>query len=227
MTTMEAVVRTDRRIQQDVLREFRWDTRVRETDVGVEVDGGIVTLTGTVDSYAKKLAAREAAHRVFGVLDVVDDVEVHIPGSLARTDTELAHAVRNVLEWDVFLPDTKIRTTVSHGLVTLEGEVASLLDRYEAERAVRRLQGVKGVANNLTVAVTKTDETKLRKAIQETLERRADREADMIDVHVSDGKVTLEGRVHSWAEKQAILDAVRRAPNVRYLSADLRIEPYV
>lgn len=226
MTTMEATIRTDRRIQQDVLREFRWDARVRETEIGVEVDGGIVTLTGTVDSYAKKLSAREAAHRVFGVLDVVDDVEVHIPGSLARTDTEIARAVRNVLEWDVFLPDTTIRTTVSHGLVTLEGEVANLLDRYEAEREVRRLQGVKGVANNLTVVIAKTDETKLRKAIQDTLERRADREADMIDVHVSDGKVTLEGRVHSWAEKQAVLDAVRRAPNVRLLSADLRIDPY-
>jgi osmotically-inducible protein OsmY len=226
MTTMEATIRTDRRIQQDVLREFRWDARVRETEIGVEVDGGIVTLTGTVDSYAKKLSAREAAHRVFGVLDVVDDVEVHIPGSLARTDTEIARAVRNVLEWDVFLPDTTIRTTVSHGLVTLEGEVANLLDRYEAEREVRRLQGVKGVANNLTVVIAKTDETKLRKAIQDTLERRADREADMIDVHVSDGKVTLEGRVHSWAEKQAVLDAVRRAPNVRPLSADLRIDPY-
>jgi osmotically-inducible protein OsmY len=227
MATMEPAIRTDSRIQQDVLREFRWDARVRETEIGVEVDGGIVTLTGTVENYAKKLAAREAAHRVFGVLDVVDDVEVHVPGSLARTDTEIARAVRGVLEWDVFLPDTKIRTTVSHGLVTLEGNVDNLLDRYEAERAVRRLQGVKGVANNLAVATGKTDETKFRKAIRETLERRADREADMIDVHVSDGKVRLEGRVHSWAEKQAILDAVRRAPNVRYLAADLRIEPYV
>ena len=227
MTTTETALRTDRRIQQDVIREFAWDARVRETEIGVEVDGSIVTLTGTVDSYAKKLAAREAAHRVFGVLDVVDDVEVHIPGSLARTDTEIARAVRNTLEWDVFLPDTTIRTTVSHGLVTLDGQVGNLLDRYEAERAIRRLAGVKGVANNLFVAPAKTDETKLCKAIQETLERRAEREADMIDVHVSDGKVTLEGRVHSWAEKQAILDAVRRAPNVRLLTADLRIEPFV
>ena len=226
MATTATANKTDSQIQQDVMREFRWDSRVKETEIGVEVDLGIVTLTGTVDSYAKKLAAREAAHRVFGVLDVVDDIEVRIPGTLARTDTDLAKAVRNVLEWDVFLPDTKITTTVSHGLVTLEGEVDNLVDRYDAERAVRRLQGVKGVANNLTVTVKKADETKLRKAIQDTLERRADREADMIDVNVSDGKVTLEGRVHSWAEKQAILDAVRQAPNVRYVVADLKIEPF-
>ncbi|HWC65393.1 MAG TPA: BON domain-containing protein [Thermoanaerobaculia bacterium] len=225
MATTATLNKTDSQIQQDVLRELRWDGRVKETDIGVEVDGGIVTLTGRVESYAKKLAAREAAHRVFGVLDVVDDVEVRIPGSLTRTDEDLAHAVRHVLEWDVFLPETKISTTVSHGLVTLEGEVENLVDRWDADRAVRRLQGVKGVANNLTVAVRKADETRLRKAIQDALERRADREADMIDVEVSDGKVTLEGRVHSWAEKQAILEAVRQAPNVRFVSADLKIEP--
>jgi osmotically-inducible protein OsmY len=225
MVTTATENKTDSQIQQDVLRELRWDARVKETEIGVEVDQGIVTLTGRVESYAKKLAAREAAHRVFGVLDVVDDVEVRIPGSLTRTDEDLARAVRHALEWDVFLPDTKIRTTVSHGLVTLEGEVENLVDRYDAERAVRRLQGIKGVANNLAVTVKKADEGKLRKAIQDTLERRADREADMIDVNVSDGKVTLEGRVHSWAEKQAILDAVRQAPNVRYVSADLKIEP--
>ncbi|HKB71431.1 MAG TPA: BON domain-containing protein [Thermoanaerobaculia bacterium] len=225
MVTTATENKTDSQIQQDVLRELRWDARVKETEIGVEVDQGIVTLTGRVESYAKKLAAREAAHRVFGVLDVVDDVEVRIPGSLTRTDEDLARAVRHALEWDVFLPDTKIRTTVSHGLVTLEGEVENLVDRYDAERAVRRLQGIKGVANNLAVTVKKADEGKLRKAIQDTLERRADREADMIDVNVSDGKVTLEGRVHSWAEKQAILDAVRQAPNVRFVSADLKIEP--
>ena len=225
MVTTATENKTDSQIQQDVLRELRWDARVKEPEIGVEVDQGIVTLTGRVESYAKKLAAREAAHRVFGVLDVVDDVEVRIPGSLTRTDEDLARAVRHALEWDVFLPDTKIRTTVSHGLVTLEGEVENLVDRYDAERAVRRLQGIKGVANNLAVTVKKADEGKLRKAIQDTLERRADREADMIDVNVSDGKVTLEGRVHSWAEKQAILDAVRQAPNVRFVSADLKIEP--
>lgn len=225
MVTTTTENKTDSQIQQDVLRELGWDMRVKETEVGVEVDQAIVTLTGTVDSYAKKLAAREAAHRVFGVLDVVDDVEVRVPGSLTRTDEDLARAVRHVLEWDVFLPDSKIRTTVSHGLVTLEGEIENLVDRYDAERAVRRLPGVKGVANNLAVTVKKADEGKLRKAIHDTLERRADREADMIDVNVADGKVTLEGRVHSWAEKQAILDAVRQAPNVRYVSADLKIEP--
>jgi osmotically-inducible protein OsmY len=218
--------KSDVQIQQDVLREFRWDTRVKPTEIGVEVDKAVVTLTGTVDTYAKKLAAREAAHRVSGVLDVADDIEVKIPSIMARSDTDLARAVRNALEWDVFIPDTKIRSTVSNAWVTLEGEVEFLLDRDEAESAVRRLQGIKGVTNNIAVAGRKVDAPKVRKAIEETLERRAEREADRIDVEVSDGKVRLDGRVHSWPEKQAILESVRHAPGVRAVEANLRIEPY-
>ena len=119
------VTKTDSQIQQDVLRELKWDTRVEETDVGVEVDRAVVTLTGTVSSYAKRMAAQEAAHRVAGVLDVVNDIQVHLPGSLARTDTEIAQAVRHALEWDVVVPDTQIRSTVSDGWVTLEGDVGT------------------------------------------------------------------------------------------------------
>ena len=92
------VIKTDRRIQLDVLGELKWDTRVEETDVGVEVDDGVVTLTGTVSSNAKRIAAQEAAHRVAGVLDVVNDIQVHLPGSLERTDTEVAQRRHEVCE---------------------------------------------------------------------------------------------------------------------------------
>lgn len=218
--------KADAEIQQDVLRELRWDTRVKETEVGVEVDRGVVTLTGDVDSYAKKLAAREAAHRVAGVLDVADDIEVRIPGIMVRSDTDVARAVRLALEWDVFIPDSKIRSTVSNGWVTLEGNVDSLVDRDDAERAVLRLQGVRGVINNVTVKARKAASKEVRQAIEDTLERRADREADRISVEVEDGRVVLEGRVHSWPEKEAILGSVRHAPGVQAVSDKLRIEPY-
>jgi osmotically-inducible protein OsmY len=125
MLQAKAVKKTDAEIQQDVIRELKWDPRVEETEVGVEVDNGIVTLTGTVSSWAKRLAAKEAAHRVFGVLDVANDVTVKVPGSLTRTDTDLAQAVRHALKWDVMVPDERITSTVSNGWVTLEGTVDS------------------------------------------------------------------------------------------------------
>ena len=71
-----AIKKTDSEIQQGVLRELKWDTRVEETEVGVGVNRGVVTLTGTVSSWAKKMAAQEAAHRVAGVLDVANDIQV-------------------------------------------------------------------------------------------------------------------------------------------------------
>ena len=114
-------VKSDKHIHQDVLRELRWDSRVEETEVGVEVDQGVVTLTGTVASYAKKLAAQDAAHRVTGVLDVANDIRVRMPGSPGHTDTEIAQAVRHALKWDALVPHTRIMSTVEDGWVTLEG----------------------------------------------------------------------------------------------------------
>src|SRR4051794_33348329 len=172
------VAKSDSQIQQDVLREFKWNTRVAETEVGVEVDKGVVTLSGTVSSYAKRSEAQEAAHRVAGVLDVANDLKIHSPTNLKRTDTEIAQAVRTTLEWDVVVPDTRIRSTVSSGVVVLEGEVNTWHERETAERAVRNLTGVHGVVNSIEVRTPQTDAEKVRKEIEAALERRADQESD-------------------------------------------------
>src|SRR6476646_2395134 len=96
----QRIMKTDTQIHHDVLEELKWDSRVDETEVGVEVDSGVVTLTGTVTSWAKRMAAQEAARRVIGVLDVANDITVKVPGGRGRTDTEVAQAVRRALEWD-------------------------------------------------------------------------------------------------------------------------------
>ena len=219
--------KSDAQIQQEVLRELQWDTRVEETEVGVEVDNGIVTLTGTVSSYAKKMAAQEAAHRVAGVLDVANDIQVKVPGSLGRTDTEIAQAVRHELEWNALVPDERIRSTVSEGSVTLEGNVDFLREREDAERAVRYLLGVRGVHNRIVVNPHEVEPEEVRGAIEEVLERRAEREAERIQVTVHDGMVILSGKVNSWPEKRAILGAVSHAPGVHTVRDNLRIEPYI
>src|SRR5262245_20019375 len=135
-------MKRDAAIQRDVLDELGWDTRVAATDVGGEVQEGGVTLTGVVSSYAKKLAAQEAAHRVAGVRDVANDLEVHIPGTAGHTDTEIAHAVRHALLWDALIPEDRIQTTVSHGWVTLTGTVERWSQREDAGLVVQRVRGV-------------------------------------------------------------------------------------
>ena len=134
-----------------VTRAFECDPRMSADHVSVAVDDGIVTLGGTVDSWVKRIMAQEAAHDVPGVLDVANEIEVKLPPSSERTDTEVAHAVREVLRWDVLVPDERIRSTVTNGWVMLEGEVATHTQRGDVERAVRNLTGVCGISNRLEV----------------------------------------------------------------------------
>jgi osmotically-inducible protein OsmY len=216
--------KSDEKLQTDVLRELRWDTRVGWSDIDVSVTDGVVTLTGAVTSYAKKMAAQEAAHRVTGVLDVANDIEVMIPST--RTDTEIAQAVRSALEWDALVPDEQIESTVSDGWVTLEGEVTNIREREDAERVVRRLTGVRGVYNRIIVVTPKVDPDELRSNIEDALERRADREAERLRIEVRDGTVELWGRVHSWQEKRAVIGSISHAPGVREVSDHLRVDPY-
>ncbi|MBI2207662.1 MAG: BON domain-containing protein [Candidatus Rokubacteria bacterium] len=215
--------KSDAAIHHDVLEELRWDSRVDETEVGVEVDGGVVTLTGTVTSWAKRVAAQEAARRVIGVLDVANDITVKVPG--VRTDTEIAQAVRHALEWDVFVPAERITSTVTDGEVTLDGTVELSSQRADAERAVRNLLGVKQVVNHLAVQPPAPVTQDVREAIEQALQRRAAREARRIQVDVRDGTVTLTGTVHSWAEHKSVVAAARFTPGVHAVEDRLRTEP--
>ena len=218
-------MKTDFDIQQDVLRELAWDTRLKATAIGVAVDQGIVTLTGTVGSYAARMGAQDAAHRVEGVLDVANDLEVKLPGDATRTDTEIAQAVRQALEWDVLVPDERIQSTVSNGWVTLRGTVDYATERQDAERAVRHLAGVRGVTNGIFVIPPTLSAPQIAAEITGALERRAERAAKRIQVEIQDGTVTLRGPVHSWAERDAVVGAARFTPGVRGVDAHLHIEP--
>jgi osmotically-inducible protein OsmY len=147
--TTATLIRTDHELQKDVLAELRWEQGVEASEVGVAVKDGVVTLTGKVDTYLKKWRAEEAAHRVNGVIAVANDIEVRTIGE--RTDTDIAAAAVHALKWDASLPADKIQVTVDKGWVTLKGELEWQHQKQEAERVIRRLWGVKGVSNLITL----------------------------------------------------------------------------
>jgi len=219
--------RTDVRIQEEVLKELAWDTRLTPAEIGVQVKHGVVTLTGVVKSWAAVGAAEQAAHRVRGVLDVANDITVQLSPEYHRTDGDIAEAVRRALEWDVTVPDQQIRSTVSQGTVMLEGSVPYWGQRYDAARAVERLAGVIQVVNQITVEPT--DDVQLdeaRRAVTTALELHARREAGRINLRVTDHLVDVAGTVDTWAEKEAVLGAVRGTRGVRDVSDHLRIQPH-
>lgn len=218
--------RSDKELEQDVARELRWDSATISSPLDVSVNNAVVTLTGAVSSHAKKIAAQEAAHRVPGILDVANDIDVKPVGMFARTDTQIASAVRNALEWDALVPNERITSTVSNGWVTLEGVVDYWRERGDAERAILRLNGVAGVINKITIQRPAVEAEELREQIEYALERRADREAERLRVDIHDGAVDLHGRVHSWQEKRAIMGSISHAPGVTEVVDHLRVDPY-
>jgi osmotically-inducible protein OsmY len=221
---MAISTRTDEQIQIDVLEELKWDTRVRPNEIGVAVKDGIVTLTGWVDSYLKKMAAEEAAHRLPGVKAVANDIEVRLPGFAERTDTDLAAAVLNALRWDAAIPTGKVDVTVSQGWVTLKGEIEYAFQKRDAERAVRRLSGVKGVTNLITVK-PQVFPSDLKQQIERALVRNAETDARNITIEVEGSKVILRGTVRSYAEKQAAEDTAWSAPGVTEVENRIVISP--
>ncbi len=215
--------KTDAQIQADVMNELAADTRVRATDIGVTVEAGVVTLTGAVDYWARRHAAQQAAHRVAGVRDVANDIEVRVPGAHRRTDADIARAVRRALEWDARVPDERIRCTVSDGDVTLEGAVEYWSQREDAEDAVRNLAGVKSVNNALAVDPPSVTPEDVRRAITDALERRMRREGEDIEITLENGRVTLSGVVGTWEERAAALGAAGALPGVRGVTDRLRL----
>lgn len=204
---------TDEEIQRDVLAELQWDTRVRPNEIGVVVKDGIVTLTGWVDSYLKKVAAETVAYRVRHVKAVVNTIEVRLPGSIEHTDTDLAVAVLNTLKWNTGIPAGKLEVTVSQGWVTLKGEVDHAFQKRNAEQAICHLSGIRGVINHIEVK-SHPSSVDLKQSIKKALIRNAETDAQYITVEVADSKVILRGPVRSYAEKKAAEDIAWLAPGV-------------
>jgi osmotically-inducible protein OsmY len=210
------ITRTDQDIQSDVLDELTWEPRVRPNEIGVTVNEGVVTLSGWVDSYAKKWAAERAAHRVSRVRAVANDLAVRIATAAEKSDPEIATAASRALEWDAFVPIEALDVTVSDGWVTMHGQVEWEYQRRAAERAVARLNGVRGVSNGITVRPSaRTDTRDLAERIVDALARNAATEAEGISVRVHDDTVVLEGLVHSIPEREEIERIVWSAPGIR------------
>jgi osmotically-inducible protein OsmY len=215
---------TDKELQQDVLRELQWEPSINAAHIGVSVKSGVVTLTGHVDSYAEKYAAETAAKRVLGVRAVANELDVKLPDTNKRTDEDIALDAVSALKRHTLVPDDKIKTTVNDGWITLEGEVGWQFEKEAAEKAVRYLTGVKGVINSITVKprVTPSD---IKSKIEQALKRSAELDAQRITVEVEGGKVTLRGKVRSWAERDEAAREAWSAPGVWSVDNQIVVEP--
>jgi osmotically-inducible protein OsmY len=200
-------MKTDTQLQNDVMAELKWDDSVNASKIGVEVSGGVVTLSGQVDNFSQKWSAERATQKVGGVKALAVEIDVILQGSGSKSDTEIARTAKNVLEWTTNWPKNNVQVMVESGWVTLTGELDYAYQRELATGAVRHLMGVTGVSNQTVVKQVLTT-SNVKADIIAALKRRAITDAEEIMITVDGGQVTLTGVVHSWSERDMVTDSV-------------------
>lgn len=204
----------DKTLKKLVEDELEWEPSIDAADVAATVENGIVTLSGHVDNYAQKVAAEGVVKRLKGARGFVDRLEVRPFGPQGETDEAIAARIANLIEWDVTLPKGAVKVQVANGYVTLTGQVDWNYLRFAAEQGLRRLKGVRGVSNEVTVK-PRVQVADVKRRIEEALDRQADLTADKIRVSVDGDRVRLDGEVRAWTDRDIIERAAWAAPGVK------------
>lgn len=215
-------MKSDSAIKEDVLDELMWQPDIDDTQIGVIVENSVVTLTGVVDSYSKKLAAEKAVKNVKGVKAVADDIEVKYGAAYKKTDKEIAKAAVNALEWNTSVPEDKVTIEVRDGWVYLSGELNWFYEKEAVSKSIEPLLGVKKVINNITLQQA-VEPTEIKAKITKAFERLADIDAKSIKVDVEGHTVKLKGKVHSYVEKDEARKTAYAAPGVYEVENEIEV----
>ncbi len=210
-------------LQKDVQDAIKWEPSLNAAEIGVTAKDGIITLTGTVDSYAKKVEAEHAAKNIVGVKAVVEKITIKFSGGWNKSDSDIAIEVLNALKGNWQIPTDTVKVKVENGWITLEGQLNWNYQKDAAKNLVKHLAGVTGVTNNITLQGESQDEIE-QKDIEAAFARSSDLNEEHIQVSVSDNRVTLHGVVSSSYQKEEAERIAYNAPAVWTVNNELIVE---
>lgn len=213
-------MKTDLEIQKDVMEELKWEPFLNSSEIGVSVKNGIVSLSGTVDNYAKKIMAEKAARKIEGVKAVAEEIEVKLADSGWRDDVEIAEAILNTLKWQTSLDEDQVKIKVENGWVTLDGIVNWIFEKNKITELVENLLGVRGITCLIKVA-PQIPINEVKRKINAAFHRSATVDASNITIETAGNTVILTGKVRSLTEKKDAEDAAWLAPGVTEVKNDL------
>ena len=217
-------MKSDSEIERDVKEELKWDPDLCADDIAISVKNGVVTLAGFTPSYTDRLEAEKAAKRVAGVHAVANDIEVRLPAIDQRPDPDIARDAVAALKAELPISHDRIKVIVKDGWITLEGEVEWQYQKTTADSAVRKVKGLKGVTNVITVK-PKVQPSDLKRKIQEAFKRSAEVDADRITVEANGSEVILKGTVRSWIEREEAERVAWSAPGVTKVEDRIVVSP--
>ena len=213
---------SDLHLKQNVLDELSWDPIINAAHIGVTARDGVVTLTGHVKTYGEKWAAERIASHVVGVKAIAQDLEVRFVGENPHQDDDIAKHALNVIAWDVFVPHKDVKVKVENGWVTLSGTVQWNFQKHNAESDVRRIDGVKGVSNEITIT-SSVQASDVRSQIKAAFKRSAVIAGEDITVVTEGNKVTLTGKMDSYYSRALVENAAWSAAGVSQVDDQITV----
>ena len=218
-------MKSNSELQTDVQNAIKWEPLLNAAEIGVTAKDGVVSLTGVVDSYSKKMEAENAAKKVIGVNALVEKIEVKFPSSWTKTNAEIANEVLSALKSNWSVPKDKVTVKVENGWVTLEGELPWNYQKEAAKSAVNYLTGVKGVTNNIKIKSEMHDVIE-QEDVENAIGRSWAVDDNDISVKVSGTTVTLSGTVTSWYQKEEAGRIAWNTPGIWHVQNDLTVDYY-
>jgi osmotically-inducible protein OsmY len=217
-------MKTNEDLQRDVQSAIKWEPLLNAAEIGVTAKDGVITLTGVVDTYSKKLEAESAAKSVAGVKAVVEKIEVKFSSMYARKDdNQIATEVVNAIKSNWSIASDKVKVKIEDGWVTLDGELNWNYQKEAAKNAVKYLIGVMGVTNNIKIKPDTNDAIE-QNDVEEAIERNWSLRNSDISVKVSGNKVTLTGIVASWYQKDEAGRIAWGTPGIYTVDNELIVE---